>query len=183
MTRPIVSNRFRPGLAGVVGVVAQNGLFVLDVAGISFDEALTRARRAATRAYKHAYFDPVQLDELIARVAARRGPDFDVRCFFNDRRGGRRRGGTGPAPTPEQIREALPRTTFSWLGRQDRPFESLFIHVDDMPDTIQLAIFIDTHLLSPADAQACLHAMEGVAVEAAANPGTPTRVARVPVHA
>jgi hypothetical protein len=167
--RPTVNNRFRPGLADVVCTIAESGLCALDVAGVPFSEALTRTRRAAMTAYKHAYFHPVQLDDLIAKVALDRDPDFDLGCFYNDRRISTRAGSTGPAPTPAQIREALPgdHTTFRWTIQQDDPFERLFVHIDDVPDTLQITLFMDTHFVSPGDAEAFLYGMEEVAVEAA----------------
>jgi hypothetical protein len=170
--RPTVNNRFRPGLADVVCTVAESGLCALDIAGVPFPEALTRTRRAAMTAYKHAYFHPVQLDDLIARVAQDRGPDFDIACFYNDRRITTRSGPTGPAPTPAQIRAALGggHTSLRWTIRQDDPFERLFVHIDDVPDTMQITVFMDTHFVSPADAEAFLHGMEEVAVEAALDP-------------
>ncbi|MET7395148.1 condensation domain-containing protein [Dactylosporangium sp. NPDC005572] len=167
--RPTVNNRFRAGLADVVCTVAESGLCALDVAGVPFAEALARTRRAAMTAYKHAYFHPVQLDDLIASVARDRGPDFDLGCFYNDRRINTRAGSSGPAPTPAQIREALAggRTTFRWTIQQDDPFERLFVHIDDVPDTIQITVFMDTHFVSPGDAEAFLYGMEEIAVEAA----------------
>ncbi|MEV0566768.1 condensation domain-containing protein [Dactylosporangium sp. NPDC050588] len=167
--RPTVNNRFRPALADVVCTVAESGLCALDVAGVPFSEALTRTQRAAMTAYKHAYFHPVHLQDLIASVAAERDPDFDLGCFYNDRRITTRAGATGPAPTPDQIREALcgGNTTFRWTIQQDDPFERLFVHIDDVPDTIQITVFMDTHFVSPGDAEAFLRGMEEVAVEAA----------------
>ncbi|MEV4516099.1 condensation domain-containing protein [Dactylosporangium sp. NPDC049525] len=167
--RPTVNNRFRPNLADVVCTVAESGLCALDVAGVPFAEALERTRRAAMTAYKHAYFHPVDLDELIAEVARDRGPDLDLGCFYNDRRITVRAGTGGPAPTPAQIHEALSggHTTFRWTVRQDDPFERLFVHIDDVPDTMQITLFMDTHFVSPGDAEAFLHRMETVAVEAA----------------
>ncbi|GAA4255790.1 condensation domain-containing protein [Dactylosporangium darangshiense] len=167
--RPTVNNRFRAGLADVVCTVAESGLCALDVAGAPFPEVLTRTRRAAMTAYKHAYFHPVHLDDLIASVARDRGPDFDIACFYNDRRINTRAASSGPAATPEQIREALSgsQTTFRWTIRQDDPFERLFVHIDDVPDTMQITLFMDTHFVSPGDAEALLYGMEEVAVEAA----------------
>jgi len=171
VTRPIVSNRFRPGLGRVVANVAQSGLCVLDVAGIELDEAVAVARRGAFAAYKYAYFDPEQMGALVARVAAERGPDFDISCLFNDRR---EPGPPEPAATPEQIRDALPDTEFHWGRRQREPFERLFLHVDDLGEAVQLKMFIDTAFLSPAQGEALVRGMEAVAVEAALDPTAPT---------
>jgi hypothetical protein len=165
--RPVASNRFRPGLADVVCPVAQAGLYVLSVDDVGFDQMLPRARRAAMNAYKYAYVSRTDLDKLIDGVRSVRGPDLDadLNTFYNDRRIGTREF-TGPTPTPRQIRDALPHSTFSWTAAQDDPFAHLFVHVDDVPDTAQLTIEFDTHHLSPGDAEALVRAMEAVAVDA-----------------
>lgn len=81
-----ISNRFRPGLADSVSPLTQSSLCVLDVADCTFDEVATQAGRASLRAARHAYYDPVACDELIAQVSRERGIPIDVDCHFNDRR-------------------------------------------------------------------------------------------------
>lgn len=171
VVRPMVSNRFRPGLANVVCTLAQAGLCVLDVADASFDEALQRVQRSVMNAYKHAYFDHADMVDLRARIARERGTDLDTACYFNDRRGASRQQETGPVLTPRQIRDALPRTTFEWILGQDSPsFEPLFVHIDDVPDTIQVTIYLDTRSVSLADGEALVRGMEAVTVAALGPP-------------
>lgn len=164
--RPMVNNRFRPGLDRVVCMLAQFGLCVLDVAEVPFATVVEQARRASLAAYKYAYYDPAQLDDLIRQVVADRGPDLELPCFFNDRRGQ-----VGPVPArtlaPDELRAAVSRGVFEWTTRQDVPFEPLIVHVDDLPDAVQMIIFMDTHVVSPADGEALLREIEAVAVEAA----------------
>jgi len=164
--RPMVNNRFRPGLDRVVCMLAQYGLCQLDVAGISFAEAVERAGRTALTTYKHAYYDPIQLDTLIAGVVADRGPELELPCYFNDRR----TFATALRPQPDAA------GTFRWTTRQDTPFEPLIVHVDDTPDGIHAVIFLDTHVVSPADGEALLRGLETVALQAAADPTAPTGV-------
>ncbi len=163
-TRLVSSNRFRPGLAEVVGPVSQTALWSVEVAGAPFDELLGRVQRAAMVAYKHGYYDRSRLEEITAAVALERGPEFDLNCFYNDRR----------APVqadpvdPELAREALPRTVFEWTIRRHEVYPRLFLNVDDAsPDTVRLHIEIDTHHVPPSAAEALLRCMERVAVDAA----------------
>ena len=177
VTRAIVSNRFRKGMADVVCMLSQNGLVSLDVADTSVDEAISRAQRGAMTAYKYAYFDPEEVAALIAEVTAERAPEFNIGCYFNDRRNAHREMPTGPTPTPEAIDgPRSPRRRSRWVRKQDNPVERMFIHIDDVPDMIRLTLDIDTHFVSPADAEALLRGMETAAVEAALDPTTPTRV-------
>jgi hypothetical protein len=168
VVRPMVSNRFRHGLAGVVSTVAQAGLCVLDVKDAPFDDAVRRVARAAMTAYKYAYFDPDDMATLRARIAEERGCDLDIGCFFNDRRGAGGPSASEPVPTPERIREALPHTGFRWIASQDSPAsEPLFVHIEDTPGPIRIMIQLDTHCMAPDDGEALLRAMEAVAVSAA----------------
>ena len=180
--RMVVNNRFRPMLADVVCVAAQYGICVLDVAGMTVDEAVARVQRSTMAAYKHAYYDPEQGRDLIRRVTEERGVPLDVERFFNDRRVEGRVTVTGPI-TPERVAAALAATTFAWVERQDDPFGQLFLHVDDVPDSIRLHILADTHHHSPGQLEALVRDMEAIAVAAAFDPRTPTTPAAAPATA
>jgi hypothetical protein len=176
VARVLVGNRFRPGLDRAVSPITQPGLCVLDLAGITIDEAARLARRTAFVAYKYAYYDMRRMEELIARVGRERGEQIDLTCYLNDRRFGRTDGMLGPPPAPEQLRAAVPRSTFEWERKEDEPFERLFLHVNYAPDEADFTICADTHYLSPAEMQACVRKMESAAVAAALDPATATGV-------
>jgi hypothetical protein len=172
----VTNNRFRSGLVGAVSPVSQTGLCALEVAGMTVAEAVARARRRAMTAFKYAYYDPQEMDELIATVGRERGEEVDVACYFNDRRPLSRESDTGPQPTPDLVREALPHSTFDWLVTGDRSFEHLFVHIENVPDRICLTVAGDTGYISPSDMEALVRGMERVAVAAAFDPDLPTGV-------
>lgn len=177
--RPVVHNRFRAQLVGVMCMVAQAGCCALDVAGIGIDEAVGRAERATMTAYKHAYFDPWALNDLIAEVAAERDPQLDIATFFNDRRMGKGEDDAAiPAASPETLERAGAEAAFGWTDKQDAPFERLFLHVDDGPGWIQLRVCVDTAFLRPEEGERLVWSMHELAIEAALTPGTPTGVPR-----
>jgi hypothetical protein len=154
VVRPIVSNRFRPGLSGVVCTVAQAGLCVLDVAGVPFGEALRRVQRSVINTYKYAYFDHAEMIALRDRIERERGTTLDTHCFVNDRHGVR---------TP--VRTLAAPSEFRWIEGQDTtPFEPLFVEIDDIPDAIQVTLHLDTRSISLADAEAFATGMERIAV-------------------
>ncbi|UWP84832.1 hypothetical protein [Dactylosporangium fulvum] len=160
VVRPLVSNRFRAGLGGVVCTAVQAGLCLIDTAG-DFDDVVERARRAALAGYKYAYFDQRDLHALLDRTAAERGEQLQIGCFLNDRR--------GPvpmdAPPEAEIRAALPRSELRWITRQDRPaLEPLIVDVEDGPDGYRLTLHSDTRWLAPEDAERLLWSMEAIAV-------------------
>jgi hypothetical protein len=169
LARVVVSNRFRPGLAKSVSQVAQTGLCVIDVAGITFDEAVTRAWRMSLTASRHAYYDPAQLDELVAALSAERGTEIEVGCFYNDRRMG-----DGPGretiPVQSDIQAALPHTALRFLPPADRPSETFFLHVNDVPGAIDITASADTAHISPEDTEMCVRGMEEIVVAAACDP-------------
>jgi hypothetical protein len=167
VVRPVVSNRFRPGLAGVVCTAAQGGLCVIDVAGVGFDEAMARAHRAKTSAFKYGYFHPGDLNDLRARVESERGP-VEIGCYFNDRRSAAGRV-AGAAAAGE--------TRFRWVG--GTPCGPLEFQVEDVGGTVAMTARLDSHHLSPAGGEALLRGMEAVAREAAA-PNGGSRSVRLP---
>lgn len=188
VTHVLVNNRFRPGLADVVAPHTQGALLVVDVGGISFDEALARTRRRAMAAYKHAYYDPYrktyirwarQPEGMEQRIGRERGEEIEIGCFFNDRRLAVLSGEAGSeegAPTPEEVRAAQARTTLRHQRQQDQPTEKLLVHINDVPDTIDITVQADTHHISPSDVEALLRGLEEVAVSAAFDGTVPTRV-------
>lgn len=165
VVRPLVGNRFRPGLAGVLCSVSQPGLCVLDVAEAPFEEALARVRQATIAAYKFAYHNPTDLVDLHRRVSEDRGAEIDIACFFNNRRG---EGKPVPEVTPQMIEEAVPRSVLRWTPTDSEPLRRMFGRVEnDTADAMRLSMFLDTHLMSLADGEACLLGMQTVAIEAA----------------
>ncbi|RPE27793.1 condensation domain-containing protein [Kitasatospora cineracea] len=164
--RPVVNNRFRSAIGGTVCMAAQAGIAVLDLGDGSVPAAVAAARGATLAAYKHAYFHPERLNELIARVAAERGEDLDVQCFFNDRTTGLPAADT-PPPTAPALRAALARSTFRWTRRTDLPGRILQAQFEDAPEGLLMEVLTDTRHVSPADAEALARTVEELAVEAA----------------
>ena len=172
VVRPMVSNRFRPGFAEVVGTVAQHALCVLDVGDVPFEEAVRRARRATMAASKYAYCDPFAVEALLARLAAETGSRIDTSCYFNDRRTvPRALSAAARVKALSQGADKPAESSFRWAARQDDPFEPLMVHVNDAADLVQLAVFVDTHRWSPKQAETLARRMEElVLAEAALGP-------------
>lgn len=187
LAQVVVSNRFRPGLATSVSPVNQACLCVIDVSGITFDEAVARAWHSAMGAYKHAYYDPRQLDGLVDRIGAERGNGINTACFFNDRRVRHREesvdaGGTAgpPALTPTAGTGADeaegPRLTWG-PAREGGYYDRLFLYVNDVPGTLSYELWADPRHLPPGGVEAVLRGMADVLAGAAADPAMATRVA------
>ncbi|MET7421185.1 condensation domain-containing protein [Dactylosporangium sp. NPDC005555] len=167
--RPIVGNRFWPGLADVVCPVNQAGLLV--VADAPFPELLDRVRRAVLSTYKYASFDPLQLAATVADVERERGTTIDLSVLFNDRRTTDRADPGTPVTLPSMA-DALAATRLDWPLARDDPHEPLMVNVEDAPDAIAVRIVFDTHHLAPATAESWLRAMQATAVTAALSPAS-----------
>ena len=155
----IIGNRFRPALRDVVSPITQDGLCVLDVAGVSAEEAVARARSASMSASKHAYYDPAARAALTERISRERGEHLDLTLIYNDRRTGLPSGGAGSVPEQTQVLSEEPLPS---LGPK------LMVVVEDVPDVVRLSVDVDTRYLSLPDLRALLHEMEAFVVTAAA---------------
>jgi hypothetical protein len=179
----ILSNRFRPGFAEAIAALSQNSVLTLDLADATIDEVVARCRRASLAAGLYAYYDPDQLEQLIARLDAERGYPARVTCRINDRRvTTRTRIATADADqvTMEKISEKLDETFLAWDGTLENLPEQVFISAEDYPDTIYLQVIFDMSCFTEAQAEALLYGIEKVAVEAAFDPAVPTRVGAAP---
>ena len=172
----LVNNRFRPGFDKIVGPLIQAGLCVVDVAGLTFDEAVQHARRRSMTAYKHSYYDRLRLNDLIERVGRERGEEIDLGCIFNDRRLQLPQDVEGPLPTEAEIQAALPLTTISWDTRLDQFNERLMMNFNNGDGTVAVEVTVDTHYLPPPLLEAYLRELESVTIEAGRDLHAPTGV-------
>ena len=161
----LVSNRFRPGLGRMVGNVSQAGLFVLDVAGVTVDEAVLRTRRAAMRTYKHAYFDPREWGAMFARLESERGAPFEI-CYYNDRPAEHRASEGEAEHDGAGLRAALALTETEW-SELEYFNERLMVTVDDARGAVKVSVFADTGYVPPAEMEDLARRMEAVLVGAA----------------
>lgn len=172
----LVSNRFRPGLADIVSNISQTGLFVVDVTGITVDEAIARTRQATVKAYKHAYFDLPAWRDLIARVSRERGGEIELGCYYNDRPSEHQPAVTGVGPTRDEIEAAATRTgPMRWTLL---PFfnERLMVTIDYVPNAIALLVIGDTHFVPKAEVEELARQIESIVVANALEAGLATGV-------
>ncbi len=173
-TMMMVSNRFRPGYADSVSALIKIVPFVLDVADLSMNEVVARASGRALNAYRNAYYDAYEQDEVVSRVERERGEEFDLSCYYNDRRR-RDRVFTGvAAPTAAEIRAAVADGELSWKQDAYVPRAKLHLCVDDPPGAVELVVAADERYFSSADLEALVRAIEKAAVQAATDPEAPT---------
>jgi hypothetical protein len=149
--RPMVDNRFRPGLADVVCTAAQNAVCLIEIGDAPFDEVLRRASRSARSAAKHAYADPWDVQAVIDQASA----ELDTDCFLNNRLHAGSAGDHVPARA----------SAFRWTRRDDKaPVRRLIVQIDDIPYGVRISLHVNTKATAPAEAEALAWAMESVAL-------------------
>jgi hypothetical protein len=176
----MVSNRFRPGLADSVSCLIELSPYLIDIADITVGQAVNRAAQSAINAYKNAYYDPYEQDEVIERVAHERGEELDLSCFYNDRRK-QERAHTGEAVAgAAEIRAALGRSRVGWEPEISMPRRKIYFNVDDPPGAIEFVMSVDTRYFRRPDMEAIMRNIEEAAVQAALEPDAPTRIGARP---
>jgi hypothetical protein len=176
LTMMMVSNRFRPGYADSVSALIKIVPFVLDVADLSMGEAVARAAGSALNAYRNAYYDAYEQDEVVGRVERDRGEEFDLSCYYNDRRRHPRVHDGVVAPTAAQIRAALADGELSWTQDAHVSGAKLHLCVEDPPGAIELVLSGDERYFSRTDLATLARAIEEAAVQVATDPRTPTGI-------
>ncbi|GLL05429.1 hypothetical protein GCM10017581_071760 [Dactylosporangium matsuzakiense] len=156
----VVNNRFRPGMAGAVNTIAQEGLLLLPGSAAGFPDLVRRTFGAALSAQRHAYYDKLALARDIAGLDA----PADHSCFVNDVRGlmpilGYAR------PAAEPLAAARERTTLSWpvehAPRRDTTFA---LDIQDAPGSLELALTADAAVLPRPDMERFLYGIEDLIV-------------------
>jgi hypothetical protein len=169
----IVNNRFRRELAGTVSPLTLPVPCVVDTAADSFDQVVSRAWQRAIAAYQLSYYDPRQRDELIAKVSQERGEPVDLACFVNDRRALNPDQEAGELPSPAQVRAALEQSELTWGWQREIPGKTVFLHLNNVPDTVHYELSGHTGFVAPADLEGWLRGMEEILVRAALHPPGP----------
>jgi len=178
MAMLMVGNRFRPGLADSVSALIQLSPYMIDVAGTTMGDAVSRASASAINAYKNAYYNPYEQDEVIERVERERGEELDLSCFYNDRRQQARSHLGEAIPAAGEIRAALAHSVVSWEPEISMPRRKIYFNVDDPPGAIEFVMSADTRYFDRSDLATIMRNVEEAAVDAALEPEAPTRVAR-----
>lgn len=156
----VVNNRFLPGMAGGVNVIAQEGLFCLSETDSDFTTLVRRAFGASLSAHRHAYYDKLALDRDLATMT-RPG---DTSCIVNDLRGLMPIRGFAK-PTARPLAEARELTTFCWpIEFEPRVNVTFALDAQDAPGSMELAMTADSALLPRPEMERFLYRMEDLVI-------------------
>lgn len=178
--RLIAGNRLDARSRRYVGALSENALCVLDVGAAREEDGFAKVSRlafgAGMLAYRHAQYDPVVLDEMLADERERNGGVLDLGHFFNDTRSGREWAIDVRAfDSADAVRELVGLTDVRFVGSWERQDATYFVHVEEAAETCMLYLMADTQKVSSSDMAQLLRAMETVVVDAAVRglPGEP----------
>lgn len=172
---PVSGNRHDSGLRGMVGLAAQHGLLVIDLAGIgTVEEAVRAAHRAATAAYFYGYCDPVAVQDLIDDVEIARGVRFDLTLLYNDlTEFTDEPADTGPAGRAPDLAEADARRLLAdstltvdsdvWQGQTPK----MYLATEQHRDFCRLRLVADSTCLPARTMEALLRGIERILLDAA----------------
>ncbi len=163
----MVNNRYQSGYADAISKLNQIGLFVLELADRpGLDELVPRTWRAALRAYRHAYYDPLVMDETLLRIGRPPGSGLEPFCYVNDLR---LPGATDERPLPqaEAIERSLEHSKLTWPESLERFAWRFRLQVLDAPQGVGLSVTADTAYLPPDQVERFLFELESMVVRAA----------------
>jgi hypothetical protein len=154
----------------LVGAKTANALFGINLEAESFDEFVRKTFLAGMNAYRHAQYDPLVLDEVLAATRDQHGRAPSLLSFFNDKRMSDRWEVLPDAETTDDLRALSARSTVSFIGDWPRQDAKFFVHTTYAPDTCLLYLMVDTVLVPTSRADRLLRAMESLLVENAIDP-------------
>ncbi|MER7752038.1 condensation domain-containing protein [Kitasatospora sp. NPDC097643] len=151
----VVNNRFLPELTNAVSVVVGDGLFHLPDTTGEFGDIVRRTHAAAIGAYRHAYYDRLELDAELEQLTAEGVPLADRSCVFNDTREL-----AAPAPAPAEP-DGGERTTLTWpVEFAPRPGLTYALDALRSPDALSLALTADPAALPRPAMERFLYGVE-----------------------
>ncbi|MFC4015617.1 condensation domain-containing protein [Nonomuraea purpurea] len=105
------ANRSVPGARDMVSTCVQPALFSVDVPAASFRELIRSTWTSSLLAYRHAWYPPDLIGDVVERASRRRGQPIELDCQVQDYSGYSR--ARPIAPSPQEVHTALPRSRFS----------------------------------------------------------------------
>lgn len=156
----IVGNRYTPRDRVVVAAKAQNGLFNIDIEGLSFDDLVRETFRRSLATYKFGLYDPDALEKARAEVEAERGEHLDLTVYFNDARAG---GGWSECPeakTRAEVEDLLSETVVERNGEWPRHDAKLFTAIGRDPRACEFSLLFDSRRTPEPGVKRELHAIE-----------------------
>ena len=169
----IASNRLDEKSRELVGPLAENALFALDVSPANVEGGFTTVARrtfaAGLNAYRHGQYDSLELDRFLADECEKDGAELGMGCYFNDMRIGKDWGiDVDSYRSVDEVRELMAQTETALVGSWAQQGSKYFVSVDETEGSCILFLLVDTELVPQDQVDKLLREMESVVVEAVA---------------
>ncbi|WEH34414.1 condensation domain-containing protein [Streptomyces sp. AM 4-1-1] len=165
-TTSLSGNRVVRKLHGFFGSLAQDALLPVDLSGAAtFDDVVRQVRSAGLPAYRHSWFDPTAVWQVINGVSAGRGISFARDLVFNDMSAlaaaagspdrsalGRLPGVWIPGHQPPLQEDAELGGGITWLPAEDIPCR-FFICLYQLEEEFEVTLWIDPYVLDKDEAE------------------------------
>jgi len=163
------NNRSLDGYRDAIAKLNQLALVVVDVADQpTFADLLPRVWRAALQAYRHAHYDPDDMERGYHAAGYPYATGVSPHCYFNDSRILVDNDVSGRATAECDVRAALARSSFFPAETYEHFTWRLRVQILRMPaGRVAIALTGDTGHLPPAEAERFLRDMERLLVDAA----------------
>jgi len=163
------NNRSLDGYRDAIAKLNQLALVVVDVADRpAFAELLPRVWRAALQAYRHAHYDPDDMERGYGAAGYPYATGVSPHCYFNDSRLSVDTDLSGRATAESDVRAALVRSSFFPAETYEHFTWRLRVQVLRMPaGRVAIALTGDSGYLPPAEAERFLRDIERLLVDAA----------------
>ncbi|WP_067171723.1 condensation domain-containing protein [Microtetraspora niveoalba] len=177
----IVSNRHDPCVRDMAAPAALDGLFVLDLAGGGFADAVRRGHGQAMAAYRNGHYDPSAVGAVRAEAGRERGADLDLDAFFNDVRPDGRWPDLPPVARddPGALAALREKTRTFFVGGYPKVKARVFFATGPATATCEFFVLVDTAFLPGETAERMLLGLEALLVRAVAEEVPIDRVAEV----
>jgi hypothetical protein len=179
----IVSNRFDKRTQSMVGLMNEDGLMTLSLAGESFHQIVRSAQAASMRAYMRGHYDPSRIECVQTEMAQQQGLDhIDISAYFNNFPY------AGPISWEKSVDQGLSRaevvarkerSKFRMISSWPRQDSTLFIHSNYDLGIVTLHAVTDTARFSLSSARAFLRGIEELIIHAAFGEVGPGEIAEI----
>ncbi|MDX3638422.1 condensation domain-containing protein [Streptomyces sp. MB09-02B] len=158
----MVHNR-SASLKRVVGTLAIEGLFTLDLNAGDFTELASRAWKMSLQTYRSSQFDKIQLRRRLQAAKAEHADALNLRCWFNYINEARIRAADDGPTAADRL-----STSFNWLDDSDDQGDgSLIFQIRDREEYTEISLCADTEILGSEHMIAVLRTMEEHLADAA----------------
>lgn len=163
----VCNNRDSAAMAGVIGCVAQGGIFRVDTNTPTFSSLVKAVEAASIRTYSSARYNSLERNELVAEIARSRRSSLDLHTIVSDELlGSAHARREGSEDNRREIRKALTETSFQWRECDQIAAERFFLALYGDADQAVVKLKVDLRLFTQEVSNYVVRGIERILVDA-----------------